>query len=300
MGGQKVVHRVSLEQAGCTLDNLLRHKLGFSRALVRRLKREGEVLLNGTSTLLRARVEPGDLVVVNMPRDQETQLIPDLMPLEIVYEDQDLLVIHKPAGMLVHPVHRENRGTLANGVLYHWRQQGVQDRFRPVIRLDRDTSGLVLVARGQHNARLLAGQVARGEMRRRYLAVVQGILPGDLGTIDLPLALKPGHTAQWMVDPRGKRAVTHYQRLRSLAGAALLLLELETGRTHQIRVHLSHSGHPLLGDARYGADPKSFHRQALHAAALDFTHPGTGRPMQVRAPLPRDMRQLLQQLSVPG
>lgn len=296
MNHKDLVYCIHNEETGYTVGTLLRKKLGFSRALLRGLKRCGEVRVNGRRVYLGEKVQAGDTLVVTMPPDEITMLEPEAIPLEIIYEDDDLLAVNKPPGMLVHPVHGETRGTLANAVLHHWREKGVRARFRPVYRLDRDTSGIVLVACGHFAAQQLARQLEAGVLRRRYLAVVTGV-PAIRGTIDLPLALKPGHKAQWTVDPGGKRAVTRYRLVRAFRGAALLSLELETGRTHQIRVHLSHTGYPLVGDGRYGGDTGAFGRQALHAVALDFRHPRTGVPVKLRAPLPGDMRQLIDRLA---
>jgi 23S rRNA pseudouridine1911/1915/1917 synthase len=291
---QELVYHIDQDEAGGTVGGLLRRK-GFSRTLIRGLKRAGQVLLNGVPVYMREPVSAGDILTVKLPPDGATILEPERHPLEILYEDADLLAVNKPAGMLVHPVGCEQRGTLANAVLYHWRVRGVKARFRPVYRLDRDTSGIVLVAVGHFAAQQLARQLTTGTLCRRYLAVVEG-LPDSRGTVDLPLALQPGTTARWMVAPGGKRAVTHYRVIRKLRGTALLSLGLETGRTHQIRVHMSHVGHPLVGDALYGGDTALLDRQALHAAVIAFNHPRTGVPVKLCSPLPADMRGLVQQL----
>ncbi|SFG77996.1 23S rRNA pseudouridine1911/1915/1917 synthase [Desulfotomaculum arcticum] len=304
MGNLDLIIHVDEKDSGCTIGNLLRRKKGFSRALVRKLKRSGGIRCNGTPVFMGEKVTAGDVLVVTMPGEEPTLLEPEEIPLDIVFEDQDILAVNKPAGMLVHPVKWEQSGTLANAVLYYWREAGITGRFRPVYRLDRDTSGIVLVALSQYAAQQLAAQLEKKLLRRRYLAVVVGT-PPNAGRIDLPLGLKPGHSAEWMVTPGGRPAITHYRLLGKLGNGrtgssvpafSLLCLELETGRTHQIRVHMSHIGHPLLGDARYGGDEKLFHRQALHAAAIDFYHPRTGVPVKLRTPVPADMRELVRLL----
>ncbi len=292
------------KDSGCTVGTMLRRKKGFSRTLVRKLKRSGSIRCNGVPVFMGDKVKAGDVLVVTMPGEEATLLEPEEIPLDIVYEDRDILAVNKPAGMLVHPVKWEQIGTLANAVLYYWREAGKVGRFRPVYRLDRDTSGIVLVAFGQYAAQQLAAQLEKKLLRRRYIAVVEGT-PPNVGKIDLPLGLKPGCNAEWMVTPGGRPAITHYRLLRKLGNGrtgssapafSLLQLELETGRTHQIRVHMSHIGHPLVGDARYGGDETLFHRQALHAAAIDFIHPRTGAQVKLRAPIPADMRELVRYL----
>lgn len=296
MNSQGLFFYIGEEEDGRRVGNLLRGKWGFSRALLRKLKLEGEVRLNDTPVLMSDRVCAGDVLEVVMPREEVTDLEPQDIPLEIIYEDEFVLAVNKPAGMLVHPVGWEQRDTLANAVLFRWRRQGRECRFRPVYRLDRDTTGIVLVAAGLYAARHLVHQLETGRLKRRYLAVVQGV-PGPGGTVDLPLAPHPAYRSLWRVDPAGKPSVTHYRRLRVLGEAALLSLELETGRTHQIRVHMSHTGHPLAGDVRYGGSGRLLDRQALHAAAVDFLHPRSGEPLRLRSPLPRDMLDLVRNLA---
>ncbi|MCG8403211.1 MAG: RluA family pseudouridine synthase [Firmicutes bacterium] len=295
MDSNCLVFHIGDQESGHPVGNLLRHKWGFSRGLVRKLKRKGEVRVNGRPVYMRERVVSGDVLEVTMPPDGATEVEPDDITLEVIYEDEHILAVNKPAGMLVHPVGEEQRGTLANAVLFRWRKQGKTGRFRPVYRLDRDTTGIVLVAGGPYAAQQLARQLENGLLHRRYLAVVEGT-PDPAGTIDLPLAPHPGYRSLWRVDPAGKRAVTHYRLIRKLGGAALLSLELETGRTHQIRVHMSHRGHPLAGDIRYGGSGFLLDRQALHAAAIDFRHPFSGAPLKLRSLLPPDMRQLVRRL----
>lgn len=287
---------IGTDEDGSKVGSLLRSKWGFSRGLIRKLKRGGQVRVNGTPVYMVERVRVGDVLEVVMPCDGITALEPEPIPLGVIYEDEYVLAVNKPAGMLVHPVGEEQRGTLANAVLHRWLMRGKEARFRPVYRLDRNTTGIVLVACGLYASQQLARQLTTRLLRRRYLAVAEGV-PGPGGTVDLPLAPHPEYRALWMVDPAGKRAITHYKLLRELSGNALLALELETGRTHQIRVHMSHTGHPLVGDVRYGGSDAFLNRQALHAAAVDFLHPRTGEPVKLRSPLPPDMLQVVRFLS---
>lgn len=297
MNSNCLIFNIGIEEEGFMVGNLLRRKWGFSRGLIRKLKREGEVRVNGIPVFMRDRVCAGDVLEVDMPRDRMTDLEPDDIPLDVLYEDDHLLAVNKPAGMLVHPAGCEQRGTLANAVIYRWMVQGKTGRFRSVYRLDRDTTGIVLVAGGLYAAQQLARQIETGQMRRRYIAVAEGFPADGRGVIDLPLASHSGRRSTWTVDPEGKRAVTRYKVLRVLNGASVLSLELETGRTHQIRVHMSHIGHPLVGDTRYGGKGDLLDRQALHAVAIDFLHPYTGKRVKLRSPLPPDITRLVRRLS---
>ncbi|AEG60895.1 RluA family pseudouridine synthase [Desulforamulus ruminis] len=277
---------------GWLVEKVLRQALGVSRTLLRRAKRQEGILLNGEPVYSNVRVMPGQRLELVLAAE-ESRVMPQKLDLEIIYEDRDILAVNKPPGMLVHPLTTQVEGTLANGVLYHWRQQGIVDRFRPVHRLDRDTSGLVLVARSSYAHQQLARQMAQGLLTRRYLAVVQGKLDRQRGSICLPIAREESSFTRRRISPAGKTAITHFEVLHSFAGGSLVRLELETGRTHQIRVHLAYLGHPLWGDGLYGGDTSVIKRQALHCTYLAFRHPVTGKPLQLKSSLPEDMRSLL-------
>jgi 23S rRNA pseudouridine1911/1915/1917 synthase len=201
--------------------------------------------------------------------------------------------VNKPSNMLVHPLSYHLLDTLANGVIYHWLQQGHSSKFRAASRLDKDTSGVMLIAKNSYSCHQLAGQMKNGLCRRDYLAVVHDRIPADAGTIDLPIGRPDAGSLIFGVTAQGKEAVTHYTVLQRFAGASLVKLRLETGRTHQIRVHLRHIGHPLMGDDLYGGRLELIQRQALHSWRLEFTHPVTGELMQLEAPLPADMTALI-------
>lgn len=213
-------------------------------------------------------------------------------------EDEDLLVVNKPPGMLVHPLTVEAGGTLANAVVHRWSRQGLTARFRPVYRIDRDTSGLVLVAANpfayQHLARQLIGKI----MRREYLAVPGGHIHPEQGTLCFPIGRADQSIVKREVKEGGKRAVTCYRVLELLPGGTLVKCSLETGRTHQIRVHLNHLGHPLYGDTLYGGSAQWIGRQALHAASLRFYHPRTGALICLNCDLPLDMMHLINRLKL--
>jgi 23S rRNA pseudouridine1911/1915/1917 synthase len=221
---------------------------------------------------------------------------PEPIPLRILYEDDALLVVDKPAGMLVHPVGPLRGGTLANGLAHHLRAQGLPGRVHLVQRLDRDTSGVIAVAKRSEIHRLLDRQLRSRRLHRRYLALVAGA-PPESGTIDGPIGRNPDDPPLRAVRPEGQPATTRFRVVERYHGAALVELELETGRTHQIRVHLEHLGHPVLGDRWYGrAGLDLVQRQALHAAELRLEHPVTGLALRVESPLPEDLEALREQL----
>lgn len=298
-GDRWLRHRVRDEDAGRTLQEVLVETLGVSRRMIQRLTRSTGILLNGRTAYLGRKVRAGDLVSARVQGAEVATLEPIAMPLQIIHEDTELLVVDKPTGMLVHPV-GAGEPTLAHGVAHHWWEQGVRARVRPVHRLDRNTSGLVAFARSAHVHQALDRQLRHRDMHRSYLAVVIGAPGESEGTIDAAIGKHPSRTNLRVVTPQGgARAVTHFQVIETLDGAALLSVELETGRTHQIRAHLAHIGHPLLGDLRYGAPRNSgIDRQALHAARLVFDHPITHERLDLTSPLPADMEALLARLRV--
>ena len=289
----KLNHQVAAEEAGRTAEKIIRDRMGLSRSMIRKLKRLSGVLVNGESVYLNKRLREGDSLSVDLRLPACTEAQPQPIPLNIVYEEDHLLVINKPENMLVHPLKHEPENTLANAVLYHYLQHDTEPVFRPVTRLDRNTTGLVVVAKNAHAGFRLAQQLAAGDLWREYCAVVHGLLKPEHGSIDLPIGRVGGSNVKHAVCPGGRRALTHYQAENYLAGATLVKLRLATGRTHQIRVHLSHIGHPLAGDTLYGGRLEGIARQALHCARIGFRHPITGEVLDFAAPLPEDMRRLL-------
>ena len=278
-----------------TLREFLQREYGFSTTLWKKLRRSDSFRKNGIKiSAARAMIEGGDRLSWYI--EEESRIVPANIPLDIRYEDDSLLVVNKPAGMLVHPTGGEHSRTLANAVLFHYERRGEQHAFHPMHRLDRQTSGLVLIAKEPHVQHRLAAPDSTG-MARLYLAAVEGALPEPRGTIDLPIARRPGSIIERMVSPEGKRAVTHHVTLCQADGLSLLALRLATGRTHQIRVHLAHLGFPLLGDDLYGGSTERLARQALHAHCLHLRQPLSGEELAVRAPLPSDMAALFPKIA---
>ena len=269
----------------------LRNNCGFSHGLWRRLKWNGTLLVNGVEQrCTTATAQPGDEITCIIP--EETSLAITPMKLDIRYEDEHLLVLNKPAGILVHPTGGDYTNTLGNGILYYYKMTGQQLDFHPVHRLDRNTTGLVLVAKVPQLQNVLTQQSGGKFFHRSYLAIIQGELEKPAGTIDLPIARHPESIIQRICTEDGKKAITHYRTLARRNGLSLLELQLETGRTHQIRVHLSALGHPLLGDDLYGGDTSLIGRQALHAYHLEATTPLNSQQISIYQELPEDMRNL--------
>lgn len=283
---------VPYEYDGVSLKGFLRGYCHLSARLFAILKREPlGITKNGGSQQIIATdtLQSGDLISLNFPNDFN-HLTPSVIPFTIVYEDESLLAIDKPAGMVLYPSPGHDRDSLANAVSAYCREKGENYAFRPVYRLDRDTTGLVLLAKNPYAASILAGQV-----KKTYFAVCEGILSGE-GVIDEPIGLKEGHSIQQEVSDSGKRAVTRWHSVLTGNGHSLLSLSLPTGRTHQIRVHLSFLGHPLAGDDMYGGSRSLINRQALHCAPVYLTHPVTNGTIRLACGFPDDMKQLIQKL----
>jgi len=293
-----------------TLEKYLLAVLNLSRKAVTKLKHHGAVLLNGDMVRMNETIRAGDVIELVYPPERiSSYLEPQNVHLHIIYEDDDILVLDKQAGVCVHPTRGYPGNTLANGVLYYWQVKGEKAFFHLVNRLDKDTSGLVLVAKHNFAAQQLYRQQQAGELKRSYLGLVRGNLPSDSGTINLPIAREEGRTTRRKVAPHGAAAVTHYRVLKRFYGYTLLAVKLETGRTHQIRVHFSHLGYPLVGDTLYGdelnkgviteglpAGGLQLKRQFLHACSLKFNHPRTKEKIEFEIPLPRDLQEVIDRL----
>lgn len=265
---------------------------GYSAQNLIALKKEPcAILLNGASVYVNKTLSPGDILTIQISEKAYSEKItPVDLPLHIVYEDGDLLVVNKPAGMPCHPSQNNYDNSLANALAWYFARQHIPFVFRCINRLDKDTSGLVLVAKHSISAGILSGS----HMQKEYLAIVSGSLPEKAGTISVPIGRAPGSVIERMPDPiNGDPAVTHYKVLQETNGHSLVSLLLETGRTHQIRVHMKYLGYPLIGDHLYNPDMAHIRRHALHAHSLHFIQPITGEPLTFCVPLPNDMRTVL-------
>lgn len=297
------------EDHGMRLDSYLAAAADMSRSAAVRLIEGKEVLLNGLPADKKARVSAGDEVTYEIPAPRESEVAAEDIPLSVLYEDDDLLVIDKPSGMVVHPAAGNEDGTLVNALLHHCGDSlsGIGGELRPGIvhRIDKDTSGLIAVAKNDAAHRSLAAQLEDHSMHRVYHALVNGGFREDEGTVDLPIGRHPKDRKKMAVLREGqgnaRRAVTHYKVLSRFGSVTYLSLRLETGRTHQIRVHMAAKGHPLLGDTVYGGGNTPFEKkhaslfsgQCLHAKELTFVHPRTGERMTVVSELPPDFVRLL-------
>lgn len=275
------------------LKDLLR-RLNISLTLRRKLKRTaGAIQVNGQAAAWQTVVRPGDTVSIAWP--EECRIIPLAMPLDVVFEDESLLVADKPAGLLAHPTTDPARPSLANAVIGYLRARGLSCGVHPVHRLDRNTSGLILIAKNPHIHHLFS-RPGGINIERTYLAIVDGIPAPPAGTIRAPIGRHPDSIIQRMVRADGQEAVTCYETVERLGSGSLVRLRLQTGRTHQIRVHLAHIGHPIFGDDLYGGSTACISRQALHAARLTFLHPLSGEALDLTSCLPPDMSGLLARL----
>ncbi|MBN1483571.1 MAG: RluA family pseudouridine synthase [Chloroflexia bacterium] len=289
------------ETAGRRLDQAAAARIAeLSRSQIQRLLKQGLLRLNGAAVRASHRVECGDVLELTIPPPQPTELLAEDIPLDIVYEDADIVVVNKPAGMVVHPAPGHPRGTLVNALLGRYPNLAVGGGRRPGIvhRLDRDTSGLLVVARHDAALRDLVAQMKARSVLKLYTVLVKGHLPERSGSIEGPIGRHPRQRKHMAVRPGGRPARTHYRVLQELGPYSLLEARLETGRTHQIRVHLSHHGQPILGDPTYGrqAGAEGLTRQFLHACRLGLALPSSGEYREFEAPLPPDLAEILGRL----
>ncbi len=287
-----LTYLITEKDAGNSIQQYLR-ALGFSsRSLIVLKKYEAAVLLNGESVYLNRILSPGDFLQVLIREEASSEKIPPReLPLHIRYEDEDLMVINKPTGMPIHPSMNHYESSLANALAYYFQKQNIPFVFRCINRLDKDTSGLTIVAKHMVSAGILSAT----PIMREYLAITKGKVTPSSGIITAPIARKEGSVIEREVNfARGERAVTHYRVLAYKNEHTLLSLQLETGRTHQIRVHMKFLGYPLIGDFLYNPDLEHIGRQALHSHRLQFIHPITRKPLEFTAPLPADMNAVLE------
>ncbi len=281
------------------LDKFLSENLSYTRSFIQKIIKKGVVKVNGSPVLKPSfKLNTGDKVQVGEIKNEPLHIKKENKPLKILYEDKYLLVVDKPAGLTVHPVGSKNTDTLVNRLLFHAKDlSGIGGVIRPGIvhRLDRDTSGVLIVAKNDEAHQKLSEMLKRHDINRRYLALVKGVPDPETGTIDLPIARKPG-TTRMFVSPSGRRAITHYRVVERMSSAfSLVMLKLETGRTHQIRVHLSYIGHPVVGDSVYGGKVKEpqINRHFLHAYEISFIHPIIGTRITVYSMLPKELKETL-------
>ena len=295
---RKLSFTITESENGLTVYDFLKTKGFSSRNIIDLKKMNRSILIHEEWVHVNYNLTTGEELIIHIQENQSNEkILPINLPFPIVYEDEDLVVINKPADMPTHPSQNNYENTLANAAAYYYEvQQNLPFIFRCINRLDRNTTGLTILAKNMYSANVLASQMQRREIKRLYLAVVDGSLENKYGTIRLPIGRKSDSTIERQVDfIHGETAVTHYCRLRTVGNYTLAAFQLETGRTHQIRVHMSSQNTPLVGDTLYNSKPSAhaLSRQALHAYRISFHHPVTGKPMKFTAPIPADMLSLI-------
>lgn len=288
-------YQIDKTAAGLRVEQFLKRK-GYSSQNISSIKHMPEsILVNGVHYYMRQELAEGDSLSVRISETKCSDKIPPVeLPLDIVYEDEDIIVLNKPAGMPIHPSLNNYYNTMANALAWYYQEQDKPFIFRCCNRLDRDTSGLTVVAKHLVSAGILSSMTGRREVHREYLAIASGHVTPEAGIISAPLGRKPGTIIERMVDwDNGETAITHYHVVKTTRHYSLVALKLETGRTHQIRIHMKHLGYPLIGDYLYNPDMRHIDRQALHSHKLSFCHPITGEMMSFTAPLPDDMQAAL-------
>ena len=290
---------VNIEK-GTKIREYLKVELGLSTRLIRSASLGKRIFVNDEVVKMNRVLNEGEIIKIDLIKDESQDIAPEKMDIDIVYEDEDILVINKKPFMVVHPTKSYQSGTLANGVINYFMESGQNCIVRLVSRLDMNTSGLIIIAKNQFSHGMLSKEMSENKVEKKYLALVHGIMKEKQGTIDLPIYKPEGieNGIRRVIDERGQRSITHYKVVEEYNESSLVECKLETGRTHQIRVHLSHLGHPIYGDTLYGDGDEEdlIKRQALHAFGLDFKSPRSGEILSLRAELPDDMKELISKL----
>lgn len=291
-------YEIPSEYDGANITTVLKRHFKISTNLIKDLKKYKEgIQVNGEHRRVVDFVAKGDILKITIRDTASENIVPTDIPLDIVYEDEDVLVINKPPNMPTHQSMGNYENSLANGVMYYYKSKGEERVFRAVNRLDKDTSGLMAVAKNSYIHARLGEEIQKKELKRKYMCIVCGDVEHD-GTVDAPIRRADGSVINRIVAPDGQRAVTHYRVIKRYREYTLLEMELETGRTHQIRVHMAYIGHPLVGDWLYGTENHNIaKRQMLHSCYLCFTHPITGQIMEFKDEMAEDMRAFIEKLS---
>ena len=274
--------------------HVLKEQFLLSDRLITKLKKANKIYLNSLPTYTKKSVTVGDTVSVLIDFEEDnSNIVASNIPLNIIYEDDYLLVLNKPANIAIHPsiLHFDN--SLSNGVKFYFDKLGLKKKIRIVNRLDRNTSGIVILAKNEYIQECLIKQMKTNEFKKEYLAIAKGILESKSGTLNFPIARKEGSIIERTVSSDGDSAITHYDVVKEFNNLSLVHIVLETGRTHQIRVHFSHIGHPILGDTLYGSPSELINRQALHSYKLTFIHPVTKKVLSLEVPLPNDIENII-------
>ena len=276
------------------VKELLKLKFQISDRLLVKLKKNKKIWLNSTPTFVDSRLKPFDIVEILIDFEEKSEnIIPTQIDLNIIYEDEYYIVINKPSGIAIHPSILHYTDSLANGVKFYFEQKNIKKKIRPINRLDKDTSGIVIFAKNEYIQEFLVKEMKKNTFFKEYIAVCEGIFESKIGTFNLPIGRKENSIIERCVCSDGDIAITHYNVLKSLKNTSVVHVTLETGRTHQIRVHLSNIGHPILGDTLYGNPSSVINRQALHAYKVKFIHPITGLNVEYIATIPSDIKSII-------
>ena len=285
---RKITYTVMPEDNCARIKSILRQKLGISAAVLTKLKKSDDgILLNGEAVYATKEVKEGDIIEINLADENSPNIVPTEMKLDILYEDEDILAVNKPRNMPTHPSQNHHDDTLANGVMHYFKNSGFT--FRVITRLDKDTSGVVLMAKNKLSASGLSESMQNGEIQKEYLALCHGVPEAEKGEINAPIDRKEGSTIERTVSETGKEAITKYETIEAKNGMSLVRVKPITGRTHQIRVHLSYIGCPIYGDDMYGSSVKN-EKCRLHCRQITLKHPLTHEEMTIEAPIPDDMK----------
>ena len=292
----RLTYIITQEDSGKTVGVIIKYKLNLSSRFIKKLKYNNRILCNSSPVHVNYIVKDGDIIDVLIDlQEEETDIVPEDLPISIIFEDDALIAMNKKPGIVVHPTSGHRSGTIANALAYHFKNRGEKRKIRPVSRLDKDTTGIIIFAKNQFVQEQLIQQMSLKTFTKEYIGIVSGIVTNKTGTIDLPIDRKPGSIMERHISSTGQRAVTHYEVVEYLNDATCLRFFLETGRTHQIRVHCQAVGHPLVGDTLYSDRPSDLiDRQALHSSCVSFVHPVTKTGIQLSAPLPQDMKDLME------
>ena len=296
-------YKIGEENVNCRIDKLIPIlNKNITRAMAQKLLEDENILVNGSKIKSSYKVKLDDEICMQIPEPKETEIIAENIPLEVLYEDDDIIAINKPKGMVVHPANGNYTGTLVNALLYRCKDSlsGIGGQIRPGIvhRLDKDTSGVIIVAKNDKAHLNLSEQIKNHKVKKTYIALVRGNIPNDEATIDMPIGRSKKDRKKMDIDKNGKNAITHFKVLERFDGYTLLKVNIETGRTHQIRVHLMTIGYPIVGDTVYsnGKNPFKVTGQMLHAKSIEFKHPITGENMKIEAPLPKYFEDVIKEL----
>ena len=295
------IEKLVVDEENIRLDSYIAKKYNkLSRTMIQKLIEEGNILVNGNKKKLSYKVSLDDEITINVPEAEETDIKPENIPLDIIYEDDDIIVINKPKGLVVHPANGNPDGTLVNAIMAICKESlsGIGGKIRPGIvhRLDKDTSGILIVAKNDKAHINLSNQIKNREMKKIYIALVRGVVNENEATIDMPIGRSTKDRKKMAVRKDGKEAITHFKVLKRFPKYTLLEVKIDTGRTHQIRVHMAEIGHPVVGDVVYSNGKNDFGvvGQMLHAKSLDFKHPITGKQMHLEAELPKYFKDILE------